>query len=70
MGRLENYATALDKGDDEMLAQALARNLLRTPESMDQALQSGLVGFVRNLAEKIDSVSEQDLLQGRMNIEP
>ena len=68
MGRLENYATALDKGDDEMLAQALARNLLRTPESMDQALQSGLVGFVRNLAEKIDSVSAKDLLSGKMGI--
>ena len=69
MGRLENYASALDNGDDEMLAQALARNLLRTPEAKNQAVQSGLVGFVRNLADRIDSVSAKDLLSGKMNIE-
>jgi cytochrome b pre-mRNA-processing protein 3 len=69
MGRLENYASALDNGDDEILAQALARNLLRTPEAKNQAVQSGLVGFVRNLADRIDSVSAKDLLSGKMNIE-
>ena len=69
MGRLENYASALDKGDDDMLADALARNLLRTPEAADQVAQSGLAVFVRNLAQKIDNVSAQDMLAGQMHIE-
>ncbi|ADE38412.1 ubiquinol-cytochrome C chaperone family protein [Candidatus Puniceispirillum marinum] len=69
MGRLENYALALDTGDDDMLASALARNLLRTPEAVDQVAQSGLVDFVRTLAQKIDTVSAQDMLAGQMHIE-
>ena len=40
----------------------------RTPEAMDQAMQSGLVGYVQNLADKIDSVSAKDLLSGKMDI--
>ncbi|MBT6122238.1 MAG: ubiquinol-cytochrome C chaperone [Candidatus Puniceispirillum sp.] len=68
MGRLENYATALDKADDDMLANALARNLLRAPDASKQAVQSGLVVYVSKLAEQIDAVSSQDMLAGKMNI--
>lgn len=68
MGRLENYASALDKADDDMIADALARNLLRAPDSSKQVAQSGLVAYVKNLAKKIDAVSSQDMLAGKMNI--
>ncbi|MDB2390072.1 ubiquinol-cytochrome C chaperone [Alphaproteobacteria bacterium] len=68
MGRLENYASALDSSDDDMLANVLARNLLRMPEAVNQVAQSGLVVFVRHLAEKIDAVSSQDMLAGKMHI--
>ena len=69
MGRLENYVSALDSGDDDMLAKALARNLLRTPDASTQVVQSGLVVYVANLAKKIDAVSSQDMLAGKMNID-
>ena len=69
MGRLENYASALDSGDNDMLAKALARNLLRTLDASTQVVQSGLVVYVANLAKKIDAVSSQDMLTGKMNVD-
>lgn len=69
MGRLENYASALDKGDDNLLAEVLARNLLRMPNAGDQASKSGLVAFIKKLNDDINAISPDDMLAGKMSIQ-
>ena len=61
-GRLNAYARALDDGDKAALAAALERNLLRGEGKAD----APLVAFVIALNQKIQIVSDQDILAGQL----
>ena len=62
-GRLNAYAGALDEGDKAALAAALERNLLRGEGKAD----APLVAFVIALDQKIQGVSDQDILAGQLD---
>ena len=62
MGRLDAYATALDKGDREALAAALERNLLRG----DRRAGDSLVDFVFALDQRIAAVEDGAILAGEI----
>ena len=61
-GRLNAYARALDDRDKAALAAALERNLLRGEGKAD----APLVAFVIALDQKIQIVSDQDILAGQL----
>jgi cytochrome b pre-mRNA-processing protein 3 len=62
LGRMQAYVDALDKDDDDALADALARNLYRN-KGVD-ARQNGLVALVKAEAQRLDQLSDPALLKG------
>jgi cytochrome b pre-mRNA-processing protein 3 len=72
-GRYEAYAPALDAGDREGLAAALARNVhpKTEPAAMTDADRLGMLAVANRLiaaAAAFDTTSEADLLAGRIAI--
>ena len=68
MGRLESYVHAIDNHNKNDLASALKRNLFRGQEAVDP-LANGLVDYLFVLVQKIDNLSPEAILSGRLDIE-
>ncbi|RKE85255.1 ubiquinol-cytochrome C chaperone family protein [Rhizobium sp. AG855] len=65
-GRLESYAAALDKGDRDALAAALARNI--HPEVAPAPDMQSLAGWMFSAEEALGSVAEAEIETGTARI--
>mgnify|MGYP006218617985 FL=1 len=62
-GRLNAYATSLDRDDRDALAAALERNLLRATGKAD----AELLNFVIDLDRGVQAVADDVILAGRLD---
>nr|CAD6418898.1 ubiquinol-cytochrome c chaperone [Rhizobium sp. Q54] len=67
-GRLESYAAALDAGDREALALALARNI--RPEAADTPSMDGLAAWMIRAEELLAEVTEDEIARGAALLPP
>lgn len=65
-GRVKAYEDGLKADDDEMLSQALHRNLYRGAGEIDPAALEAMTGYIRLTAAQLESESLEDLMAGRL----
>ncbi|MDB3891960.1 ubiquinol-cytochrome C chaperone [Alphaproteobacteria bacterium] len=65
LGRLDAYATALDEGDNDALAEALRRNLIRNDDKMNP-VETGLLDYVLAIVADLDRVPDNSLINGTL----
>ncbi|APG84053.1 ubiquinol-cytochrome C chaperone family protein [Sinorhizobium americanum] len=67
-GRLESYATALDGGDRQALADALRRNF--HPQQDDAPAMTGLARYLMSVEAALAKVPEEQVETGQLRVPP